>query len=204
MIARRDLAALVAAAVADDPRAWELLVAELTPMIRAIARRHRLGPFDQDEVVQRTFLALVRNIARMRDPLSVGAWTATTARRASLAVIGDGGREIPTEHVHELEAADGAADERLLEAERRAAVRSATSSLPAHQRELVAALSIEPALSQRQVSERLGIPIGSVGPTRQRCLERMRKDSRVSMLLDEHVPPTHRPTRPQRPAIELG
>lgn len=203
MIAPRDLGALVEAAVADDPRAWDLLVKEFTPMIRGIARRHRLGSFDQDEVVQRTFLALVRNIGRMRDPLSVGAWIATTARRACLSVIRDGGREVPTADVCELDVLDGAPDDRLLEDERRAAVRSATTSMPAHQRELVAALSIEPSLSHRQVSERLGIPIGSIGPTRQRCLERMRKDPRVSMLLDEHVPATHRPARPQRSPLEL-
>ena len=80
---------------------------------------------------------------------------------------------------------------------------AAASHMPAHQRELVAALSVEPALSHRQLSERLGVPIGSIGPTRQRCLERMRKDPRVATLLDEHVPATHRLARLERAPVEL-
>ena len=99
---------------------------------------------------------------------------------------------------------DAGADDALLADERRAAVRAAASYMPAHQRELVAALSVEPALSHRQLSERLGMPIGSIGPTRQRCLERMRKDPRVAMLLDEHVPATHRPARTPRVPAELN
>ncbi|HEV7808250.1 MAG TPA: sigma-70 family RNA polymerase sigma factor [Solirubrobacteraceae bacterium] len=204
MIGDREMRALVQTAIADDQRAWERLVAEFTPMIRGIARRHRLGPFEQDEVVQRTFLALVRHIGRLRDPLSVPGWISTTARRASLAVIGESAREVPTADV----APDGSShadhDHALLQAERREAVRSAVERMPERQRALVSALSVEPALSQQQVSERLGMPIGSIGPTRQRCLERMRRDPGVAQLLDEHVSSAQRPARSRQRAFAIN
>jgi RNA polymerase sigma factor (sigma-70 family) len=204
MIAHRELRALVEAASEGDQRAWERLVAEFTPMIRGIARRHRLTPFDQDDVVQRTFLALVRHVGRLRCPLSVPGWIATTARRECLFVIRDRGREIPTADVIAPQAHESGHDERLLEAERREAVWSAATRMSARQRDLVTALAMEPPLSQRQISERLGMPMGSIGPTRQRTLERMRKDPHVSLLLDECVPAAHRPTRPLRQPIEVN
>lgn len=205
MIAAREMQALVEAAVRDDQRAWERLVNEFTPLVRGIARRHRLSPFDQDEVVQRTFLALVRHIGRLRDPLSIPGWIATTARRASIAVIGDGAREIPTQDVvgdDALQPAD--IDAELLRAERCAVVRSAAARMPARERAFVSALSMEPALSQRQVSERLGMPIGSIGPTRQRCLERMRRDPGVSLLLREQMASAQRPARLRQQSITLN
>lgn len=204
MIAARELQSLVDAAIGDDQRAWERLVGEFTPMIRGIARRHRLGAFDQDEVVQRTFLALVRHIGRLRDPLSIPGWIATTARRASVAVIGEGAREIPTAEVVPDDSLQADHAESLLQAERREAVRSAAARMPARQRAFVSALSMEPALSQRQVSERLGMPVGSIGPTRQRCLERMRRDPGVSLLLREHMPVAQRPARPRSEPIALN
>jgi len=203
MIADREMQALVVAAIDDDERAWGRLVGEFTPMIRRIARRHRLGPFEQDEVVQRTFLALVRHIGRLRDPLSIAGWIATTARRACVAVIGEVAREIPTADLVADASQPADHDHELLQTERRHAVRSAATRMPARQRELVSALTAEPALSQRQLSERLGMPIGSVGPTRQRCLERMRRDPSVSSLLDEHMPGARRATRSRHRAIGI-
>ncbi|MDX6680721.1 MAG: hypothetical protein QOG94_760 [Solirubrobacteraceae bacterium] len=204
MIAAREMRALVEAAIGDDERAWERLVAEFTPMIRAIARRHRLGSFDQDEVVQRTYLALVRHIASLRDPLSIPGWIATTARRASIAILAAGAREVPTAQIVADDSPQPDHDEGLLQQERREAVRSAAAKMPARQRAFVSALSMEPALSQRQVSERLGMPIGSIGPTRQRCLERMRRDPAVSLLLREHVSFAQRPARPRQQPIALN
>jgi RNA polymerase sigma factor (sigma-70 family) len=204
MIAAHALEALVEAAVGGDQRAWERLVAEFTPLIRGIARRHRLSNFDQDEVVQRTFLALVRYIGRLRDPLSIPGWIATTARRACIAVIGEGAREIPTAEVVPANAPQADPAEGLLQAERREAVRSAAARMPPRQRAFLTALSIEPALSQRQIGERLGMPIGSIGPTRQRCLERMRRDPSVSLLLHEDVPVAQRPARPRPKPIAVN
>ncbi|MEY2516124.1 MAG: hypothetical protein QOJ89_3482 [bacterium] len=205
MIGPCEMRALVAAAIDNDQRAWERLVGEFTPMIHGIARRHRLQSHDQDEVLQRTFLALVRHIGRLRDPLKIPGWIATTARHESLAVIASVARETPTADIDRGVARDADHDEDGgLQDERRDAVRSAAARMPSRQRALISALSCEPALSQRQVGERLGMPIGSIGPTRQRCFERLRMDPSVARLLGEHVSDPQRPARSQHQTITVN
>ena len=204
MIAASELAKLVRAAGRDDQRAWDRLVAEYTPVLKGVARRHRLGPFDQDDVVQRTFIALVRHIGRLRDPASLPFWLSTTARRESLHILQETAREVPDQDLVDRRPPFGhdGGSTSVVDDERRDVARKAVAGLPAHQRDLLSALAVEPALSYKQVSERVGIPVGSVGPTRQRCIERMRQDPRVCALLDEHAAPG-RPTRPIRPAVGL-
>jgi RNA polymerase sigma factor (sigma-70 family) len=206
MIGGDDLQTVVSAAVRNDQRAWERLVAEFTPMIRGVACHHRLSSFDQDDVVQRTLMALVSHIGDVYEPLGIGAWLATTARRECLRVIRARAREFPSERVitrqppHVDEYFPG--DRERREAVRREAVRQAATSMSLRQRSLMSALSIEPALSYEQISQKLDIPVGSIGPSRQRCIQRMRMHPRISQLLDECVP-LHRPTRPQPPAIDV-
>jgi RNA polymerase sigma factor (sigma-70 family) len=199
-----DLETLVRAAVRNDGRAWDRLVAEFTPVIRRVARRHRLSSFDEDDVVQRTWMALVRHIVHLYEPSSLGAWLATTARREALRVIREAGREIPSEEACDARWASPVPDEDgWTQSERREAVRRAAEGMSPRQRALVSALTIEPPLSYAEVSERLGIPVGSIGPTRRRCLERLRRDPRVSQLLDEDAG-AHRPVRAARPALQLA
>src|SRR5690349_16215427 len=92
MIPAHRLAALVEAAAAGDPHAWDALVEGFTPMVRSVARRHRLSLADQDEVLQNTWLKLLKSIGRLREPAAVGGWLATTARNESIRVIHDGTR----------------------------------------------------------------------------------------------------------------
>ena len=204
MIAARELAKLVRAAGRDDPCAWDCLVAEYTPMLKGVARRHRLGPFEQDDVVQRTWIALVRHIGRLRDPASLPFWLSTTARRESLHILQEAAREVPNQELVDRQLPLGHDDgpTPVVDAERRDVARKAIAALPARQRALLSAFAVEPALSYKQVGERVGIPVGSVGPTRQRCIERMRRDPRICALLDEHAAPG-RPTRSMRSAVEL-
>lgn len=202
MISGDELAILVEAANAHDQRAWERLFGDFTPTIQSIARRHRLSPFDLDEVVQRTWVAVVRHIGGVHNAASIGGWIATIARRECLAVIRDRAREIPSDVLHENKSPQIEADEALIRDQRRETVWLVASKLPARQRALLAALAAEPQLSQKQVSDRLGIPLGSIGPTRQRCFERMRKDPRIIGLLDSGGP-ARPPARPVRPELEV-
>lgn len=203
MIAAAELPTIVAAAINRDERAWERLVNEFTPMIKAIARRHRLASCDQDEVAQRTWVAVVRRIGDVRDAASVGGWIATTARRECLGIIRDSARQVPSDDLVVDATSDADHDEPMILEQRRETVWLVASTLPARKRELLTALSEEPALSLKQVSERLGMPIGSIGPTRQRCLERMRKDPRIAQMLDGGAP-FNRPTRAVRAELELN
>jgi RNA polymerase sigma factor (sigma-70 family) len=203
----RDFSSVVRAASANDQRAWDQIVRTFTPLVRGIARRHRLGSADQDEVLQRTWIALVRSIGRLQDPNSIGAWLATTARRESLRVLGESTRLVLVDELPErasTEADDVVAG--LIEDERRATLRAVADEMPARQRALVEALTSETEKSYEQLSAELDMPLGSIGPTRQRCVARMRRDPRIQGLLDEYAiagrPP--RPTRPIRPLPEAA
>jgi RNA polymerase sigma factor (sigma-70 family) len=196
--AQTSLTALVSTAVNGDPEAWRLLVTRFAPVVRAAARRHRLSDFDADEVAQRTWLALFQNLSRLNEPEALGAWVSTTARRECLRLLRQSSRELPMAEPP-VGASNGETedeDERIV-AERSAALRRALARVPEHQRVLLNALTADPAPSYEQVSRKLGIPVGSIGPTRLRCVARLRRDPHIATLIDDVAPPL-RTTRPSR------
>jgi RNA polymerase sigma factor (sigma-70 family) len=184
-LAPDEAARLMALAASGDRRAWESLVDAYSGMIWMIARNHRLGHGDAADVSQTTWLRLLEHIDRLNDPGHVGAWLATTARRESLRVQARSKRTVLVADHDELEparrgdaAVDGV-DAALLLDERREEVRAALARLPERCQLLMRLLMTEPPLSYEEVSAALGMPIGSIGPTRARCL------ARVRALLDE-------------------
>jgi len=172
-----DPAELVLRAGDGDRQAWESLVDMYAGMIFSIARSHRLSEADATDVSQTTWLRLLENLSRLNDPSRVGAWLATTARRESLRVIGVAARQLPTADVTELEPRirnDVGVDAALLAAERDDRVRYALAQLPPRWATMLMLLSGDDALSYQELSERLDMPIGSIGPTRARCLAKLR------------------------------
>jgi RNA polymerase sigma factor (sigma-70 family) len=167
---------MVVAAGRGDQSAWSALVARFRGHVMRVARSHGLNAYQADDVAQETWLRLYRNLERVRDPLSLGAWVDTTARRESLRALRGHRREELTGEEIGVESAisDDPADELLQE--RRAAVASALAKLPVRQRTLMESLLAEPELSYADVSAMLGMPVGSIGPTRGRCVERLRKE----------------------------
>jgi len=173
-----DLGELVRLAAAGNERAWVVLVDRYSPMLWAISRSYRLTAADAADVVQVVWLRLLQHLPRLRQPHSVAAWLATTARRESLRAIRHRNRELP----HDLdddtfpshEPGCGEVDEGLLRAERDHVVRRAVRQLPPTQQLLLRLLSAEPPVIYREISAATGIPIGSIGPTRGRALRRLR------------------------------
>jgi RNA polymerase sigma factor (sigma-70 family) len=174
----RGTEALVAAAAAGEPLAWSQLIDRYAVLIRSVCRSHRLGDADADDVAQLTWLRAVEHIGRLRDPDRFGAWVGTTARHECLRVLRGRKRVVPTadEVQRPLFAQDVDQDEIELAAERRAAVREALGALPARQRTLLRLLHSEDEPSYEAISSALGMPIGSIGPTRGRALERLRRE----------------------------
>lgn len=176
------LAALVRAAVAGDGRAWDALVSRFTPVLRGVARGFKLCPADVDDVVQETWLAAFRHLNRLDQPAAIGGWLAVIARREALRVLQRRTQEDlsaeppelpqPPEHTPETD---------VVVAEEKALVRSAVRRLPQRQRVLMETLIREPAPSYTEVSRSLGIPIGSIGPTRDRAIERLRRDRELAV-----------------------
>ena len=170
-------AELVVAAAAGDRGAWEELVDAYVGLIWAITRGYRLNDGDAHDVTQTTWLRLVENVDRLSDPARVGAWLATTARRDCLRVLRQGKRQVLLGEWEELDSfeADGVeVDTALLRAEEDEVVQAALEQLNPRCQALMRLLMLDPAPSYEEVSAALGIPIGSIGPTRGRCLRKLR------------------------------
>jgi RNA polymerase sigma factor (sigma-70 family) len=179
---------LVARARRGDTQAWNALVARHTPLITSICRRHRLGQADAEDVSQSVWLRVVAQLDNIREPAALPGWIATTTRRecGRVARAARG----PYAVTYALDA-ENMPDERaevagqeLLAAERRAAVREAFTDLPGAWQQLVTQLTMDPPPPYAEVSARLGIPVGSIGPTRSRCLDRMRRYPAIAALID--------------------
>jgi RNA polymerase sigma factor (sigma-70 family) len=175
---------LVDRARGGDDRAWEEIVERFRGLVAAITRGFRLSSSDAADVAQTTWLRLFESIHRVRDPERLAAWIGTTARRECLRVLRSASRELPTDQVDRGEPTPcyEIPGQQLLSAEPAAAVRTAVAGLPDRHRRLLAALFTTPRPSYATVAERLDMPVGSIGPTRQRAVERLQRDPRVLAL----------------------
>jgi RNA polymerase sigma factor (sigma-70 family) len=170
-----EVAPLVDRAAAGDEEAWDDLVSRFGALVWSIAMGYGLSGADVADVSQTCWLRLAENLHRINDRERVGAWLATTARRESLAVVKRGRRQVPSGvHFEDEQAVDPETDASLLRQERSAALLVAFKELPAGCRTLLRVLLSDPAPSYAEVSENLEMPIGSIGPRRARCLERLR------------------------------
>jgi RNA polymerase sigma factor (sigma-70 family) len=185
----RRISNLVEAARAGDQAAWNRLVGEFESMIWAIARAHRLCDADAADVSQATWLALYQNVGQLNDPTRVGAWLATTARRECLRVLRGSQRRIPFGgEAPEQESVEPQPGDALLIRERHEALRRAFARLRPTDQALLRLLTADPPPSYEEISAALDMPIGSIGPTRQRALQRLREQlegpQTLSLMLD--------------------
>ena len=173
-----DAGRLVRAAAAGDEAAWSVLVDRYSGLVWAIARNHRLSSADADEVFQTTWLRLVEHVDRLQDPAKVGGWLATTARHESLRLLRRAGRQIPMgDDLPEPDRYAPAPDEALLLADRDSTLRTAFARLPERDQRLLRLLTADPMPSYEEIGLALNMPTGSIGPTRARCLERLRREA---------------------------
>jgi RNA polymerase sigma factor (sigma-70 family) len=180
-----ELDRVVRDARAGNGRAWGALIDRFTPRIRRVARAHRLPANDVEDVVQTTWLRLLEHVHRVADPKAVGSWLETTARHESLRVIRAQRRELPVDGESlPDEGVPPVDDERLVAAERSAALIGTLATLRPRERDLLAMLLADPAPSYAEISQSLGIPIGSIGPTRARMLERLRRDGELVGVIE--------------------
>ncbi len=176
-----DLTTLVRAAKDGDDAAWQELVERYSQLIWSVARGHGLSTADAADVSQTTWVKLAEHLARIREPERLGAWLATTARNESINVLRRARRCVAWGDEWEVlmpsECADVATQ--LLDGERDRALWRAFESLPPRCKTLLRVLTMDPAPSYVEVSAALGMPIGSIGPTRGRCLENLRQRAEV-------------------------
>jgi RNA polymerase sigma factor (sigma-70 family) len=165
---------LVRTASRGDQAAWEEIVDRFASLVWATARAHRLSRDDAADVAQTTWLRLVENLDRIHNPDGLGAWLATVARRESLRKLRLGARERPSDEVDFFEAPDDdSVDRALVERDRDTALWGAFASLSERCRTLLRLLVSEQEPTYEEIGAALGMPIGSIGPTRIRCLGRL-------------------------------
>lgn len=175
------LAELVRAAADGDQEAWDAIVDRFAGLVWSIARAHRLSPTDAADVSQTTWLRLVEHLGRLRDPERVGAWLASTARHECLRVIRHAGRFVADPDVDlDAVATEPEPSALLLATERTSALWRAVEALPERCRLLIRALMADPPPSYEDIAEAFGIPIGSIGPTRARCLDQLRRRPEIA------------------------
>jgi len=179
---------LVARARNGDKQAWDALVERYAPLIWSICRRHQLGATDADDVSQNVWLRLVDQLDRVRDPAALPGWLATTTRRECCRVVRTVRGSRPVAYVLDVENLPDelarTADQEVLEAERQAALRQAFGALDPFSRQLVALLIQDPPVPYGEISARLGIAVGSIGPSRGRCLEKLRRHPAIAALIN--------------------
>jgi RNA polymerase sigma factor (sigma-70 family) len=172
-----ELSCLARGAAAGDESAWNELVRRLDGVLRGVARRYRLASADVDDVVQTTWLRAVDHVGRLHDPGAIAGWLVVTTRREAMRTLQRGVREVLTDDTTTIDDPDPASPEVLAIArERRAALHGAVDRLSGRQRVLLSSMLATPAPSYEQIAERLAMPVGSIGPTRDRALARLRDD----------------------------
>jgi RNA polymerase sigma factor (sigma-70 family) len=175
--AAHDVSVLVAAARDGDADAWDLLVDRFLPLVHSVVSRVRLSAADAADVNQTVWLRLIEHLGALRQPEALPGWLATTARREALKAAAGAGKVVFVEPgAHVLEGVDDAdLDQVLVDQERDQAMRDALAELPADRRRLLELLVTDPPTPYDEISSILGIPVGSIGPTRARALAQLRK-----------------------------
>jgi RNA polymerase sigma factor (sigma-70 family) len=182
--ATHDLAATVAAAQDGDEEAWAILVRRFDRLLRRIGQRYRLTAGDVDDVAQATWLRAYANLHTLRQPAAFAAWLAMTARREALCRLQGPTRELLTDDPGLFEHGTEASPETLaIDADRREILQRAMSTLPERHRELMLMIASSDSPDYQTISERLDMPIGSIGPIRGRCLQRLQRHAELRALV---------------------
>ncbi|HEY5889601.1 MAG TPA: sigma-70 family RNA polymerase sigma factor [Acidimicrobiia bacterium] len=165
---------LLQRAAGGEREAWDALVDRFGQMVWSIARGYRLDDSAARDVAQTVWLRLIENISRIQDPERLPGWLATTCRREALSVLKKAERQIPSEFEYDIEDPSPSLESMIIDDEESREVMAAFADLDDECQQLLRLLTVEPALSYEEISQATGRPVGSLGPTRGRCLDRLK------------------------------
>jgi RNA polymerase sigma factor (sigma-70 family) len=183
-------AELVSRIRAGDESVWRDMRDQFEPLLRWIARQRRLSPEDVDDVVQVTWLRCLEHIDQLNDPDRLSGWLAAICRRECIWLATKGRREIPLNHPDLAQLIDDRHDGgdpyvKVAAHDQHNRLCHAISALPERQKMVLAELLRQEGQSYLDLSQRLGLPVGSIGPTRRRAVTRLRLDPRLAGLSSE-------------------
>jgi RNA polymerase sigma factor (sigma-70 family) len=173
---------LVMRARAGDPVVWNGIVHEYTALIRAVCRRHQLTSSDSEDVAGKVWLKLVEQLATIRVPAALPGWLATTTARTCVELIRQNTKYVPNHATDAADTESEAVDAALLADERRTVLHDALACLSHRDQRLIAMLFGSQPRSYTDIAADLDIPIGAIGPTRQRCLSKLRRHPQLAAL----------------------
>jgi RNA polymerase sigma factor (sigma-70 family) len=191
--------ALVEHAAHGDQEAWSELVTRFSPLLVGVIRRFRLSPAEADDVAQTVWLRLVEHLGQLREPRALPMWIVTTARREALRQLAGLRRDTlwdPLSAPPPGSSTDDDVDGGLLRQERHEALLAGLAELPDRHRRLLLLLVQDPPLSYGEISRRIGVPLGSIGPTRSRALDRLRRTPSIRAFLTAGDPSAPGPNAP--------
>jgi RNA polymerase sigma factor (sigma-70 family) len=174
---------LVTRARDGEKNAWDELVERYAPLVYSICRRYRLAQPDIDDVGQSVWLRLVEHLPGLREPAALPGWIATTTQRECFRLIRASSRVEPVDLADSPDVPEQAiAEEEVLRHERGAVLRTAFGELSRRCQQLLSLLMQDPPAPYDEISRRLDLPVGSIGPNRARCLTRLRQTPAVMRL----------------------
>jgi len=188
-----EVTVLLHRAAEGDQAAWNAIVDEYASLVWSVVRGYRLGEAQAADAVQTTWLRLVEHLSAIREPERVAGWLRTTTRRVCLETIRDSRREqLVADHREDASATSRYRSEGehdgpetcAMAREQQALVRRAVATLPERHQLLLNLLVSSPAVNYEEISARVGMPIGSIGPTRARILARLREGLETAGLYD--------------------
>jgi len=177
------LTELVERARDGDEAAWRLLVARVKNLVWKTVNGFRLGRGDAEDAFAATFFRLAEHIDTIRDPERLPGWVATTARNESLALIRRNRRSLGLDPTDSWTSGDHA--ERIIDDELKHALHESFKQLSDACQQLLRLLTADPPVSYEDVAATLDMPMGSIGPNRQRCLERLRSNQPMRPFMTE-------------------
>jgi RNA polymerase sigma factor (sigma-70 family) len=181
-----EVSRLVRASASGSETAWNELVRRYSPLVMAVTRTYQLTADDANDVSQTVWLRLVENLANLREPDALPGWLATTTQRECIRQLRQGRRVLPVDPhtdgaLQVCETVDPDTD--ILRAELHQALRDGLADLPARDQALLKLRTADPPKSYEEISQLLGMPIGSIGPTLRRSLDRLRETSAMRAYL---------------------
>jgi RNA polymerase sigma factor (sigma-70 family) len=169
-------ASLMRAARQGNEEALGQIVTELSPLLWQVARSAGLSSGDAEDVLQTVWMRLVAHLDEIHNAAALAAWLVTTTRREAWRVRAVGRRQVPAdqETFAELPDEGPGSEEQVIVDDQRRALWAAIGRLSARCQELLRIVAFAPRPDYAAVAAALGMPVGSIGPTRGRCLAKLR------------------------------